>query len=152
MRTKALLSAVIAGAVVLGCASDMFRAKTHATCHNQNCEVKVLVANGHVTVDFDELEIKGNPDVHILWKLPANYQFITSMGDGIFFKRDDGGQFYDPFVTDDEAGQPSANKRSGKNFHWRDKNTVAGPYEYKIRFHDRSGNLYHKDPTIMNAT
>jgi hypothetical protein len=151
MTTKALFSAVVAGALVLGCAIEPVRTRTHASCEKQDCEIKVTVVDGQVGVDIDELEIRGNRDVHILWRLPPGYEFIASMGDGVFFKIDDRGQFEEPYVTDNEKGQPVANKRSGKNFHWRDKNTAPGPYEYKILFHDRSGKAYAKDPTIMNA-
>jgi hypothetical protein len=151
MITKALLTAAIAGALVLGCAFEPVRTKTHVTCQTPNCEIKVLVADGQVTVDIEELEIRVNRDVHVLWRLPPGYEFITSQGDGVFFKLDDEAQFEEPYVTDDERGQPSSNKRSGRNFHWRDKNTVYKYYEYKIQFHDRSGRPYYKDPTILNG-
>jgi hypothetical protein len=151
MTRRALLSAVVASALVLGCAVEVIRTNTRATCRNQNCEIMIMVKDGQVSVDIDELEIRGNKNVHIIWRLPPGYEFIASTGDGVFFKRDDRGEFDDPYVTDEERGQPSANKRTGKIFHWLDRNSVAGPYEYKIQFHDRSGKAYYKDPTIMNG-
>lgn len=151
MRTRALFSVILAAVVVLGCATDRMRPATHAVCQTPTCRVAISVINGQVEVDIDTLEIKGNKNVRILWRLPPGYEFNASMGDGVFFKRDDGGQFEDPYVTDDDGGQPSANRRAGKIFHWRDKNTVLKSYEYMIKFHDRAGNPYVKDPTIMNA-
>ena len=150
MKTTALLVSLAFAALVPGCAQSPPTQLSSVTCTSTTCHIKVSVTNGVVSVDIDELHLKGVHDVSIVWHLPNDYVFLTALGDGAFLKRDDDGQFDDLYPTDNDSGAPGPNRKAGKNYHWKGKNTVVKTYQYKLLFHNQAGTAFFLDPTIMN--
>jgi hypothetical protein len=127
------------------------------TCTTKKCVVQIAVTNCpgascKIVPAFDPLTIKGNQDVDILWRLPAGYAFCAALGDGIFLKKNDDGQFYDNYSTEDgDGGRPKILAAGKPNYHWKDQNTTKKPYDYKIIFHDtQCKTRFEKDPVIIN--
>lgn len=93
MKTRALLCAVLAAAIVLGCAPTQFALISGAplvvTCPRAQCDVNVFVdAYGNVTVDATQVNIKV-PNTIITWHLRAlpSYEFRSGHPtDSIVFK------------------------------------------------------------------
>lgn len=88
-------------------------------------------------------------DVNLLWHLPQGYAFCD--GDGIAFKQGPGTQFFDSYATDDPNGAAPTGTGKKRMFHWKDKNTARGTFEYGFRFHDDGcATLFSQDPVVIN--
>ena len=123
-------------------------------CSTARCIVAVTVVGGAPVLTPDALEIVRVKKAHIIWKLPADYEFDTSRGDGVQLKGANDGEFSEMFETDDEGDNPAPARRPAPNFHWRDENSKANPvpYHYKIQFRKKgTGETYFKDPIIINS-
>ncbi len=128
-------------------ASNTFRVQ----CAGQTCNIKIIFDGGRPKTDIEDLQVvRGNRNAHIVWHLPTGFRFNAALGDGVFLKDANDGQFADQYATDEDTGSPSGDGRSGKNFHWRDLNTKKNTYHYKVQFRDANGNLFLFDPTIIN--
>ena len=102
------------------------------------CKVQVMVdANCRVSADPERLDVPTGGEMHIHWKVDPPYVFDLN---GIAFKPGrNRGQFDQKELQD-----------GGRQFHWRDKNTLAGEYPYDINVRDPGGRLCHADPFIRN--
>jgi len=138
MRTS-IAFAALALALLPGCAALRPFAGGH--CSGHSCKVLVTVdAACRITADPEHLYVPRDGEVHIHWKLdPPSAAFVFDVN-GISFKP---GQ--NPGEFDEKELQDN-----GKQFHWRDKNTRSGPYQYDINVRDAQGRLCHIDPFIHN--
>jgi hypothetical protein len=112
--------------------------KNPADCPGSDCKVDIVVMGTTVTADPEFIHIHNN-DASILWKLPSDYRFCPDGKDGVWFKDDKGGQFYDNYSTDDPNGRKDSGNGAKKNYHWKDKKTdpQRTTYAYSIRFHPK---------------
>jgi hypothetical protein len=109
------------------------------------------------SVDYDELHlVQNNTNVKILWHLPSGFEFCPALGDGVFLKDNDDGQFEDMYATDDQNGGPPHGKKKCKqqrlqHYRWTGvHSTSGGKYGYTMIFRDGYGNRYFIDPWIYN--
>ena len=92
-------------------------------------------ANNNVSVNPDPAHAGNGRNVPFNWTIATNGWTFTANGIDI---PAGGNQF--------SGGHPSA---QGKQFHWVDKNDVAGTYKYNVNVTNNSVNA-SLDPTIQN--
>jgi hypothetical protein len=139
MKRSAILGSLI-GLVGLGSCTYL-HGLGPGHCANGECTVAVKVgADCAIDADPNDLHVPAGGEAHVHWKIdPPSAPFVFD-ANGISFKPGQNpGQF--------DQKEPRAN---GKQFHWRDKNTLAGRYQYDINIRDASGRLCHLDPFIYN--
>lgn len=150
MTTTRWLLALASVVVLSSCASRGGVGVRSPECRTQKCDVDISVDSaGNVTFDPDVLQVFIR-DSHIVWHLPAGYEFCPQSGDGIFFKNPKSGQFVEGYATDD--GEPSTDKECKKKYHWKDKKTEPSRTEhpYGVKFRDKAGKRFDVDPIIIN--
>ena len=103
---------------------------------------------GHIAAEPDTLQLNGGRNVRITWELPRGFRFCRASGDGIRFKGETDGQFFDDDTDDPQGGG------CFKKFRWKDKNdphTAGKSYSYLIQFTSPSGTTCRHDPFIRNG-
>jgi len=156
MRALRVISAICVSLLLGSCAGvRIFQLPTSQPCPKK-CEVtvKIKVVADKEEIDLPDQLLVSEKPTRIYWQLPANYEFDTTQGDGVFLKYANDGEFSQMFETDDDNDNPSPGHRRAPRFHWRDANSKANPigYEYKIQFR-KSGSTkpLFKDPIIINS-
>lgn len=150
MRAMRFITAVLAALLLASCA--VLRTSPPTRCPDASCDVTVTIVNGVAVLTPEVLEIYGKKKVHIYWKLPPGHEFDTSRGDGVALKKANDGEFSEMFETDDDGANPAPAHKPAQHFHWRDENSKASSYYYKIQFRKKgTGETFFKDPIIINS-
>jgi hypothetical protein len=166
-RKVALTASVLA---LYGCSTHQILSSRDLTASVQDCpnDCKVdIKAEAHwygckVTMPGEEDQIRvSSPNRVIVWKLPPKFEFCVAQGDGVRFKGETDGQFFDGWATEHENGQPPDTFGCKRHFRWADLKTTSGDkkYDYEIRFrHEQnqngdwsvSGITCRIDPWVVN--
>lgn len=144
MKKRTLLTAVLSGSALLGCAYHFPKDLTTAQCTANTCRVAVDVAEHEIGgckpyPEADTLEVASHGAAVIQWDMELytqtkGYRFPA---DGIVF--DDPSQF--------ECSGPADN---GTKFICTDKHSQAGTYKYTVRVVKGSSGCTPNDPYIVN--
>ena len=143
MKKKALLTAIVSGFVLMGCAYPWPRVTSTADCTGNACRVVVSVeeldSRGCVPDAIpDTLNVTAKGAVVIKWEFDTaseskGYRFPN---DGIVFV--DASQF------------ECALAEQGKKFVCTDKNSNPGTYKYTINVIKGPANCTPRDPSVVN--
>jgi hypothetical protein len=110
-------------------------------CLERECKVLVKVdASCRLTVQPEHLYVPAGGETHVHWMIDPPSTDVVFDVNGIAFKpANNPGQF--------DQKQLQA---QGKQFHWRDMNTLAGEFRYDVNVRNSQGELCHLDPYIHN--
>ena len=146
--------AIVAMGLQLGCAQPVrpdFRAATHPTCGDGNCNIPVYVETDStsaciVQVPFDEVHIGRGKKPLVVWGLEPvdttdgyNYQFTPS--EGVFFKPPP------PVTPDDFVPGPAMGP---DKFSWKSVHGRSGRFNYGVKVQRRAGHvgIWQDCPTL----
>jgi hypothetical protein len=146
MVPRILFIAVAAAIAAAGCDKKPEQG-TATHCRGDECQVKLTVVNGVPKPDIDPVPVAegnhgaGGNGVILHWHVEGDYSFRD---DGIQPKGDSVEGWPRQFDQPGTGG-------SGKEFHWRDKNTDTTKYTYKITVYDKDGVPHASDPAVQNG-
>jgi len=158
IRTGRRIGWLVALACSVGAAQAGPVAPATAGCNrpNQRCLVEVTLTAGTceaVTLTPATVAVSKHDRrklYRLVWRLPQDFVFKPAMGDGVFIKDEDQGEFSGGGLSSNDSGT-AVGGGSGRRWRWEYRNAVDGLYHYKIQFRNKQTNQIHVcDPVISN--